>query len=508
MMTRKEKKWLFVALIVCICLIVGILVLEQKTEKVVQKRQEDIAINSKKTVYNLPLVTIDVPNENIDAMKAGVDHQIKTGKATIKVYDNSIHKNQLSQKPTQTYHAYINIRGNSTKLVPKKQYKIKLMDKDFKKKEKAQMLGMPEADEWVLNAPFEDKSLIRNVLAYDVGREIMPWAPRTRFCEVFIRQKGDKGEMDEYYRGVYVMIEPIKRGKDRVNIDKTDNNAQTSFIVQKNNQNGETHIVDSFGKENYLYDYPFIVEYPKSKLTQKKEEYIAQTLSMFEHSLYKTKKDNEYEKYIDVDSFVDYFIINEFFNNTDAGLLSTFMYKDYGSKIYAGPIWDFNASLGNSNLISPYYDYTGFYMSRTPLFDKLLEHKEFVNKVINRYHLLRQTYLRDEVLLKQVDYLVKSLGAAPQRNFKVWPIWLCNQYEMFKEYDDVFLPLGTDVDKIEDFLNQKKNKHYLKDTENMATSYKEEIKKLKVFIVNRGKWMDDNINDLKDLANEKNEGNE
>lgn len=507
-MTTKEKKRLCIVFIGIVVVILGLIGAEQWLKKEIRDEKNDVTIQENQTVYNLPVVAIDLPDQRL---KQGVKNsESNIVKAKINIYDNDIHRNQLSQKPTATHYAKIRIRGNSTKLVPKKQYKLYLTDSSYKKEEKATMLGMAKSDEWILNAPFEDKSLMRNVLAYEVGNEIMPWAPQTRYCEVFLRQKGEKGKMDQYYKGVYVMIEPVKRGKNRVNLDKSDSDYdQTSFIVQKNNTTGQTNIADSYGKENYLYDYPFIIDYPtKKQLTKGQKEYIEKTLSMFERSLYKNKKDREYEKYIDVDSFVDYFIINEFFNNTDAGLLSTYMYKDYGSKIYAGPIWDFNASLGNSDLISPYYDYKGFYISRTPIFDKLLEHKEFVRKVIWRYRILRKSYLSDNAILMKIDRIQKSLGDAPQRNFEHWPIWLCNQFEMFKEYQDVFLPMGDNVQKITAFLKEKKNRHYLKSTDNMATSYKEEIKKLKVFVVNRGRWMDDNINELYDFTGEKNEDNE
>ena len=505
-MTKKEKRNLLIVLILFVCFVIAIGFVDYFRQKEIKASDNDEKINKTEIVYNLPIVTIDIPKDEIVQNQFGDSNEVK---AKIQIYDNDAHHNQLSQKPKKTLYAKVKIRGNSTKMVPKKQFKLNITNKNYTKEKKTGMLGMPESEEWVLNAPFEDKSLIRNALAYQIGREIMPWAPQTKFCEVFYREQDDKGAMSDYYKGVYLMIEPIKRGKDRINIDKSDPDYnQTSFIVQQNTTRGETSIANSFGKENYLYDYPFIIEYPKRSLTDGQQEYIEKTLSLFEHSIFKDKKDREYEKYIDVDSFVDYFIINEFLNNTDAGLLSTYLYKDFGSKIYAGPIWDFNACLGNSNLLSPYYDYQGFYMSRTSIYGKLLEHKEFTRKVIERYRLLRKSYLSDDRLLAQVDQLVKSLGNAPERNFKKWPIWICNQFEMFKGHQDTFLEMGDDIDKMAAFLKKKENRHYLEDTENMATSYKEEIKKMKVFIVNRGKWMDKNIQSLYDLSSEKNEGNE
>lgn len=433
--------------------------------------------------FNLPLVVI-----NTNGQKIREDLSIK---ATIEIYTGDEKKELVLKSPIQ-----IKIRGNTTRKVPKKQYSIELIDEEGKERNE-EVLGMPKESDWILNAPFEDKSLIRNHLAYSISREIMEYAPRSEFCEAFIVDDGEELNK-EHYKGVFLMIEKIKRDKNRLNISKsTDSKSETSFIVQKNNEKDNDIILNNYGKETYLYDYPIVSVYPKKKLTENKIKYINKTISLFERNLYSSKfnsKKEGYENYIEVDTFVDYYIINEFFNNTDAGILSTYIYKDYGEKIKAGPVWDFNASMGNSNVLSPYYDYKGFYMNRTAWFDKLLEDKGFVEKVVKKYKLLRKTYLSDKYLIDFIDKTVEKLGRAPKRNFEVWPIYMCNQFEMFKDSKNDFSSFNDDPILLDNFL--KNNTHLFKSTENMANSFEEEINMLKIFLINRGQWLDENIEKL------------
>lgn len=131
-------------------------------------------------------------------------------------------------------------------------------------------------------------------------------------------------------------------------------------------------------------------------------------------------------------------------------------------------------------------------------FDRLMMDSNFVNKVVERYKELRQTYLSDEYLLNFIDETVELLGDSIKRNFERWPIYICNQASVFQD-------LGAKIDNFSDLdscINLlEENDHLLKNTDKMATSYEEEIKFIKNFIVNRGKWMDLNIDSLKKWAN-------
>lgn len=278
---------------------------------------------------------------------------------------------------------------------------------------------------------------------------------------------------------------------------------ETSFIVAKDRQKSGEIGLKTYGLETSIYNHGFNVKYTKKDLTPGKYQYIQKYLSEFERMLYSDKFNDPaigYNKFINVDSFVDFYIINEFFKNTDAGIYSTYFYKDYNSKMKAGPVWDFNQSLGNhTEDIGLPYEYEGFFMNQRPIFDRLMEDKSFADKVVKRYKELRKTYLSDEYLTKEIDTASGKIGDAAYRNFKKWPIDLCNQAEVFEENNDVTGNYSIDKSKYEDFL--KKNKHLIKSTEGKAKSYKEELELMKNFIKNRGNWMDKNIDSLSKWAN-------
>ena len=439
--------------------------------------------------YNLPIVIIDTNGKSMS----------RTDKSdvNIQIYDNEEDLNKLIDNPSIVSKAKIKVRGNSTSKYPKKQYTLELINNKGKEDEK-KVLGMKKNSDWVLNGPFADKSLMRNYIALKTGRNIMEYAPDAKFCEVFLIDDNSKIIKQKHYRGVYVMIEKIKRDDERVDITKSlDNIDETSFILAKDRQKEDDISLVSYGKETDIYPYGLNVIYPKNSLTLSKYQYMKKYISEFERMLYSDKFNDPmigYNKYIDSDSFVDYYIINEFFKNTDAGLFSTYIYKDYEEKIKAGPIWDFNKSLGNHNSdIGKEYDYTGFFMNQRPWFDRLLEDINFSNKVVNRYKYLRKNYISDEYLLNLIDETVILIGDAANRNFNKWSIDLCNQAEFF-EFSG-----GKYEDNYEDFL--KKNEKLLINDNRKSKSYEEEISLMKKFIVKRGKWMDENIDSLNKWAN-------
>jgi len=180
-------------------------------------------------------------------------------------------------------------------------------------------------------------------------------------------------------------------------------------------------------------------------------------------------------------------------------MLSTYVYKDYEDKMKAGPVWDFNESLGNSkNEEGKVYDYNGFTMIHKPWFDRLMMDVNFANKVVQRYKELRKTYLSDEYLIEFIDETVKLLGDSIKRNFDRWPIEICNQAKVFEQTGDTVYDKSSDLNVYIKYL--EKNKHLLQNTDGMASSHEEEITLMKNFIVNRGKWMDSNIDSLKQWA--------
>lgn len=460
--------------------------IKDNSDKVVriQKSKDDFG-------FNLPIVVINTGNEKLN--------RDKKVRGNIKIFNNEEKVlNYLSDEPELVSDINIKIRGNSSANYPKLQYSIELIKENGEKRNK-KVIDMPKESDWVLNGPFADKSLIRNYLAYSVSREIMEYAPRTKFCEVFVINDGGNDIKKEHYKGLYLMIEKIKIGDDRVDInERYKESDQTSFIASKDRVKNDVEF-RTYGKQTYIYDNGVISRYPNEKIiTEGNVDYINREISKFERVLYGEKFNDQKEgfrKYIDENTFIDYYIINEFFQNTDAGVFSTYFYKDYGDKIKAGPVWDFNIAMGNNTVTGDYYISDGFYMNQTSWFDRLLEDKLFVTSLIGRYKILRKTYLSDEYLLKKIDDAVKEIGEAKNRNFSVWPIELCNEAEAFVKYGGInFKELNNNPQKLKEYF--KENPKYSKANKSQAITYEEEIEKLKGFLIQRGKWLDENIEKL------------
>jgi hypothetical protein len=218
------------------------------------------------------------------------------------------------------------------------------------------LIGMPPEHDWVLYAPFDDESLMRNVLVYQLGREMGYWTPRTKFCEVQFYDWAWNPD----YRGVYVMMEKIKRDANRVNISKLDTNDNSGdqltggyiFAVDKN-----IWAQDSGWKSPKDTSVFFSYKYPKGdEITPQQKYYIQQYVDTFETVLQGPNFADPltgYRKYIEPASFMDFFFFQELTKSVDAFRRSAYLYKNKnskGGKLVAGPLWDFNSSLYNAKL--------------------------------------------------------------------------------------------------------------------------------------------------------------
>lgn len=309
----------------------------------------------------------------------------------------------------------IKYRGNSSYTIfDKRQYRINFYKKLESTNKKAYSLcGMGEDSDWVLNGPFLDRTLIRNHLLYSLSKEIMDWAPDSRFCELYI---------DGEYQGVYLAVEPIENGENRLRLSTYGlSSGQTAFILKRERVGTEENVLHTFGEINGFTSYELSVQYPSvSNLTSMQNQWIENYISSFEKSLYGEQfadLDIGYEKYINVDSFVDYFLINEIAMNADAGTLSTYCYQELGGKMYMA-VWDFNNAYNNYPWEDKEFDQ--FFMTESPWFGRLLQDRAFIEKVKKRYKELRQGILSNENVLERIDQDIRNLGDAIDRNYEVW----------------------------------------------------------------------------------------
>lgn len=302
---------------------------------------------------NLPLVVINafgqpiIKAESIDASLTVVD----TGGARSSLPATSHFEGRCE----------IKLRGYSSLRNPKRSFTVKTRN-DSGEALDAPILGFPPESDWVLYAPYQDKTMMRDVLAYELSNEMGRYAARTRFVEVFLNRQGNKLAKRDYL-GVYVFEEKIKRGKDRVAIhqltpeDDSEPNISGGYIFKRDHSSPPMDV--SFAFEEFERGFRtgrglhlFFVDPKEEDITAKQKTWLTRYLNSFEKALYGPNyRDPEegYAKYLDVDSFIDQFWIVELSKNVDGFRYSCYMFKDRGGKIRMEPIWDWNLSFGNAN---------------------------------------------------------------------------------------------------------------------------------------------------------------
>lgn len=407
--------------------------------------------------YGLPVfkTTLPVIYINTQGQQIGKENKIECSIA-LGVDDGNPHS--IEAMPQALYRARINYRGASSySKFDKKQYRIKFLKDHSDKAQNVALCGMGKNSEWVLNGPYLDKTLVRNKLIYDLARETGQWAPDSRFCELFV---------DGEYHGVYVAIEPVTNGDSRLRLSKFGLvSGKTSYLVERNRDSTVDEALVTYGKEMGYTNLSMYIDYPSSSnLTEKQEQYIREDISAFERVLYGEDFLDEYtgyRNYIDMDSWVDYFIINEFAMIRDAGNLSTYAYKKMEGKLQLA-CWDFNNGFDNY----PEYvlDGTGFETIYNSWLDRVSQDPVFIDRVVERYRQLRETTLSQE----HIDELLKSyqdqLGEAIDRNFQIWGGSFEDnilvgknaqgQSRDIRSYDEAMAQLNTMIQKRLAFLDE------------------------------------------------------
>ncbi len=335
----------------------------------------------------------------------------------------------------------LELRGSSSQdLSPKKPLGLETRLADGETNFNVSLLDMPKENDWVLLAPYSDKSLIRDVLIHRIASEIMPYTSRTRLCELVT---------NGLYMGVYVLMEKIKRDNNRVNIpaltpDISSGESLTGgYILKIDKTSGSTpqggfnsdYNSGSIIPRRTYYQY----EEPEANvINTAQKNYIRTLINNFEASFSKPNVSDPKEgfrKYADVSSMIDFMILNELSNNVDGYRLSTYIYKEPDKKsttLKFGPIWDFNLAFGNA-------DYCQGGSSEVMAFDfglrcpndgfsvpfywpKVFQDTSFAKSLFKRWMGLRQNLLSDSKVLFLIDSMSTLLNEAAPRNFQRWPI--------------------------------------------------------------------------------------
>lgn len=436
-------------------------------------RSKEIRVDTSFT-SNLPLVVIDTGSQKPQrgvVWDSEKDYYVPTGEdpyayGEIYVINNSDGINQVDDYAETYSLCKVKLRGNSSGNYDKEQYLLKLIDEDGKS-EKKNLLGMGSDNEWILNVSFIDKSLLRNYLAYMTAGELMPYTPDAHFCEVLW-----KDETGYRYQGVYLLMESIKVGKHRIDLPAYSENGRiTPALLRRDRYNENGLMLDNYATQNGFTSGYLDIEYPnKEDITEKGIRNITEQINRFERALYADSWEEfvKYRDYIDMESFVDYFILNEFFLNYDAGYNSTYMYMNYSGKLTMGPVWDFDQAMDNNATDIANLYTTAFHSA--PWFDRLLQDPVYVAAIIERYEELRESILSDESIGDFVYETVAYLGDAVERDWARWGYY----------YTDG---------------NYLKSDPYKKEDRN-TDSYQEEVDKIMNVLSVHAAWMDKHLDSL------------
>ncbi len=358
-------------------------------------------------------------------------------------------------------------RGSTSQNFPKQQYAFETQDAELEPFD-VDLLGLPKDNDWILYAPYSDKSMIRNVLMYKWWRDLDNYTSRTRFCEVVLNGK---------YQGIYILMEQIKWAKERVDIERmspTDNQGDSltgGYIIKVDKTSGgkggfdwKTEI-DTFNgigtNVSFQFDYP-----KKDEITVDQSRYMQDFMHDFEKRLYDDS--SAYAHFVDPLSFIDFFIMQEIAHNVDGYRNSTFLHKkrnSKGGKLHAGPIWDFNLALGNTNgcegeLAEGWALDHPCDPSVIPFWWKRMEQDPiYAQQLRKRWWELRKGVLSDKKILADIDKTASELGESVARNDMRWKLFGVHIWP-------------------NNFVGE---------------TYEEEIEYLKDWILMRLKWMDANI---------------
>lgn len=422
------------------------------------------------TSSNLPIVVLDTYNVDIP-------DEPKIDGAMGIIFNGDNQMNFLSD-PFNEFYGQIAIekRGSSSNTFPMKSYGLETRGPDSVNYN-VSLFDWPSDNDWILYAPYTDKSLIRNVLTYDLGRQMGQYAPRTKLCEVILNGS---------YIGVYVLMERIKINPGRVNVDPlnytdTLNNQLTGGYIIKVDKTTSGGVIawtspftaqaPSTGPIYYQMHDPDISELHPLQLN-----YIHDYVDNWETALKGVNFANPqigFRAYSDELSFIDFFIMNELPKNVDGYRISTFLHKkrvSEGGKIHAGPLWDFNLGWGNANYcqggqtsgweINFNSVCQGNGPSMNPFWlNRMLQDTVFANNLKCRWSYLRTSILSDEHLMNYIDSLGTILEEPAQRNYDRWPI------------------LGV----------------YVWPNNFIGNTYQEELTYMKNWILDRTAWMDANM---------------
>lgn len=347
-------------------------------------------------------------------------------------------------------------RGNASWEFPKKPYRLKFSEK------RSPLDAPAKAKKWTLINNYGDKTLMRNILAFELSRRMgMAYTPFCTPVDVILN-----GE----YRGCYQLCDQIEVNKDRVNITEM----KPSDVTQPALSGGYLIEIDAYAYSEASYfvskkGIPVTIKSPdEDEIVKIQSNYITNFFNSMEDAIFSptfTDEERGYRKYLDLDSFLRHFIIGELAGNTDT-YWSVYMYKDRNSdKLFTGPIWDHDLSFENDIRIYPLNNMSDFVYASSQSSAAHYEVRNMVNRIIKddaqaREQLIemwneaRKDLLTEESLIDYIEQTAALLDESQKLNFQRWKILNQSVHQNVKAYGSY----EAEVDVVKNYIKTRLQK--------------------------------------------------
>lgn len=343
-------------------------------------------------MFDLPIVYLNTPSpiNSKDIWTPDCSFSIQEADGTITDYGNAVE---------------VKGRGNSTWRQEKKPYTIKL-------KSKAKVFGLPADKRWNLLANALDRTIIRNSVALEIAHRAdkLGWASHGTFVELF---------MNGEYRGNYFICEHNKISSNRINIaemsigDTSEETISGGYLLEFDTTNEHPYFITE------TCEYPVQIKSPDDDGFELQWGWIENYINEVERTLADEESlmAHKYLKYIDLDSFIDWWLTYEVIMNTEPyyGPRSAFMHKDRGGKLKAGPAWDFDRCFRSG--LGP----NGFKLKDALYYKYLFKDPYFRSKIKERWPAFKANL---EGMSDYIDLQIETVSHSAERNGEMWPITL------------------------------------------------------------------------------------
>lgn len=360
----------------------------------------------------LPLVKI----ETVDGLKPTSAKEKHNGRMYL------IRNNQKVYDSGSTNEFNVKVRGNATATYPKAPYKLKLPKKvDLLESNGSNTITGYEDKNWVLLANYTDKTLLRTQIGFclaslfnELEENDQLFVPRSEFVDLILN--------DEYL-GNYMLTESIKEGKKRVHVnEKLSDEGGIGFLAE---YDFNYYANEPKWFKSIEQSYPYTFKFPDTDdnnfdlYMSVFEEYI----NSFETSLYNSSSDDEWEKYINIDSFARWYLIQNILGNMDSNY---YFYKNSSSddsKLIMGPVWDFEWSIGIGWYDGERPRAPDYWCANNWYFEKLLTKEKFINALKEQWSKIKKIYPDlAEIINNKMDEIAMTIDISQEMNFKKWDL--------------------------------------------------------------------------------------